>query len=262
MVNAKTIFITGSNSGIGKETVKYFANKGWNVIATMRSVEKAGELADLPNVTIMPLDISNSQQVKETCQKALEQFDVDVLLNNAAFGMIGPFEELPENEIRKVFDTNVIGTILVTQQFIPYFKNRKSGVILFTTSLAGIISLPFESIYGATKHALQGIIETLYYELKPYNIQVKSMIPGGTKTEFKTKIPVLIYQGHEMLLRNKAMLLLDGDRDFPEAAEAAEVMYTAATDGEDKINYPTDHICKRLLERFNDMGLEEFKKDF
>jgi len=256
----KTIFITGSNSGIGKETAKYFAAKGWRVIATMRNLDNAGELADIPNVVIMPLDLNKPDQIRDTCKKALAEYDVDVLLNNAGYGIIGPFEKLPEDEIRNVFDTNIIGPILVTQQFVPHFKARKSGVILFTSSLAGIVSLPLESIYGATKHAIQGIVETLYLELKPFNIQVKSLIPGGTKTNFKT--PIRIYEGCENLFKRKVMFLLDGDREFPEATETAEIMYEAATDGKDKIIYPSDHICKRIYEKYKSMGEEEFRNYF
>ncbi len=87
----KTIFITGASSGIGRETTKYFANHGWRVIATMRNPQKAGELADLPNVVIMPLDLMNPEQIRETSQTALAEYDVDVLFNNAGYGMMGPF---------------------------------------------------------------------------------------------------------------------------------------------------------------------------
>ena len=149
----KTILITGASSGIGRETTKYFSNHGWRVIATMRNLQKAGDLSSIPNVVLMPLDLMNPEQIKETCQKALEQYDIDVLFNNAGYGIMGPFEKLPEKEIRKLFDTDVIGTMLVTQQFIPHFKKRKSGAILTTTSLAGIIALPRDGAYGAAKRA-------------------------------------------------------------------------------------------------------------
>ena len=118
----KTIFITGASSGIGRETAKYFSDHGWRVIATMRNLKKAGDLGALPEVVIMPLDLTNPRQIEETCQRALGEYDVDVLFNNAGYGIMGPFEQLPEGEIRKLFDTDVIGTMLVTQQFIPHFK--------------------------------------------------------------------------------------------------------------------------------------------
>ena len=131
----KTIFITGVSSGIGKETAKLFANNGWRVIGTMRNLNRAGELKDLDNVVLMELDLTKPELIKETSKKALKEYDIDVLFNNAGYGIMGAFERIPECEIRKLFDTDVIGTMLVTQQFIPHFKNRKAGTILTTTSL-------------------------------------------------------------------------------------------------------------------------------
>ena len=123
----KTIFITGASSGIGKATVELFSANGWRVIATMRNVEKGKELVELPNVVVMPLDVTNPEQIRETCRQALEQYDVDVLFNNAGYGIMAPLELIPETEIRELFDTDVIGTMLVTQQFIPHFKRRRAG---------------------------------------------------------------------------------------------------------------------------------------
>lgn len=175
----KTIFITGASSGIGKATAELFATKGWLVIATMRNLKKGEELAKLPNVVLMELDVTNSTQIREVCQKVLSEYDVDVLLNNAGYGIMAPLEVPSEAEIRKLFDTDVIGTMLVTQQFIPHFKKRKGGTILTTTSLAGIIALPRDAVYGAAKRAQEGMVESLYYELKPFSVFVKAMIPGA-----------------------------------------------------------------------------------
>ncbi|MGF6442632.1 SDR family oxidoreductase [Paraburkholderia youngii] len=256
----KTIFITGASSGIGREAAQLFAANGWQVVATMRNTAKAGELAELQGVTLMALDLTNPEQIRETCQKALEQFDIDVLFNNAGYGIMGPFEKLPENEIRKLFDTDVIGTMLVTQQFVPHFKQRHGGVILTTTSLAGIVALPRDGAYGAAKRAQQGMVESLYYELKPFGVQVKAMIPGGTKTNFQT--PVNILDGYEDVARRQREYLLQGNSDFPEPAEAAQVVWTAATDGEDRINYPTDSVCQKLYDQYVSMNVEDFKRYF
>ena len=256
----KTIFITGSSSGIGYATAKLFSANGWRVIATMRNPSKAGELAELSNVIVMPLDLTIPEQIKETCQKALEQFNIDVLFNNAGYGIMGPFEMLPEKEIRKLFDTDVIGTMLVTQQFIPHFKKRRSGAILTTTSLAAIIALPRDGAYGAAKRAQQSMIESLYYELKPFGVRMKAMIPGGTKTNFQT--PVNIYDGYEDVARHQNEYLLQGNKQFPGPEEAAQVVWKAATDNEDRINYPTDSVCQKLYNQYVSMNIEDFKKYF
>ena len=253
----KTIFITGASSGIGKATVEMFAEKGWRVIATMRNLKKGENLTNLPNVVLMPLDVTNSEQIRETCQKAIADYDVDVLFNNAGYGIMAAFERIPEAEIRKVFETDVFGTMFVTQQFIPHFKSRKSGAILTTTSLAAIIALPRDGAYGAAKRAQQGMVESLYYELKPFNVFVKAMIPGGTKTNFQT--PVNDLTGYEKVAQNQRKYLLDGNAEFPEPQEAAKIIYEAATDGKDKLNYPTDSVCQKLYDEYQKMDVEKFK---
>lgn len=256
----KTIFITGASSGIGRETTKYFSEKGWRVIATMRNPQKAGDLAELSNVVILPLDLMNPEQIRETSQKALAEYDVDVLFNNAGYGMMGPFEKLPEDEIRKLFDTDVIGTMLVTQQFIPHFKARKGGAILTTTSLAGIIALPRDGVYGAAKRAQQGMVESLYYELKPFGVKMSAMIPGGTNTNFQT--PINILDGYEEPAARQREYLLDGNAAFPGPEEAAVAVWTAVNDGKDQINYPTDSVCQKLYDQYQSMNVEDFKISF
>lgn len=256
----KTIFITGASSGIGYATSKYFASHGWRVVAAVRNFQKAKELTLFPNIVLMPLDLTNSEQIRETCHKALETYDIDVLFNNAGYGIMGPFEKLPEQEIRKLFDTDVIGTMLVTQQFIPHFKRRKSGAILTTTSLAGIIALPRDGAYGAAKRALQGMVESLYYELKPFGIKLAAMIPGGTKTNFQT--PINILDGYEEAAAKQRNFLLAGNTEFPGPDEAAEVIWRAVHDGKDQINYPTDSVCRELYEKYKQLDMEDFKEDF
>lgn len=256
----KTIFITGASSGIGKETAKLFAVKGWRVIATMRNLERAGELKNLENVILMELDLTKPELIKETSQEAIKKYDVDVLFNNAGYGIMGAFERIPESEIRKLFDTDVIGTMLVTQEFIPHFKARKSGIILTTTSLAGIIALPRDGAYGAAKRAQQGMVESLYYELKPFNVFVKAIIPGGTKTNFQT--PFNDLNGYEKPAANQRKYLLDGNSEFPLPDEAAQIVWRAVNDGEDKIDYPSDSVCQKLYDQYNSMGKEQFKKYF
>lgn len=252
-----TIFITGASSGIGKETAEYFSAKGWRVIATMRDLTKGEFLRTLPNVVIMPLDIADSTQIHETCQDAIQKYDVDVLFNNAGYGMMSPMEVPTEEEIRQLFDTDVIGTMLVTQQFIPHFKKRKDGIILTTTSLAGIIALPLDGVYGAAKRALISMCESIYYELKPFNVAVKVMIPGGTNTSFQ--VPHKNVTGYEAASANQRKYLLDGNLEFPPATEAAETIWEAVTDGKDKLHYPTDSVSQKLYDQYLSMNIEDFK---
>ncbi len=256
----KTIFITGASSGIGRETAVYFSNQGWRVIATMRNPARADIFASYPNVAVMPLDVTDSAQIRETCKKVLTEYDVDVLFNNAGYGLMARFEAIPENDIRKLFDTDVIGTMLVTQQFIPHFKRRKAGVVITTTSLAAIIALPRDGAYGAAKRAQQGMVESLYYELKPFGIKVAALIPGGTKTNFQT--PLNDRTGYEEAAERQLRYLLDGNDEFPGPEEAAETVWNIVNDGLDMVNYPADHICRRLYAEYTGMKYEEFKRKF
>ncbi len=150
--------------------------------------------------------------------------------------------------------------MFVTQQFIPHFKARKAGAILTTTSLAAIIALPRDGAYGAAKRAQQGMLESLYYELKPFNVFVKAMIPGGTKTNFQT--PLNDLTGYEKVAENQRKYLLAGNDEFPDPQEAAKIIFEAATDEKDKINYPTDSVCQELYDQYMEMGMEQFKNYF
>ncbi|WP_296878775.1 SDR family oxidoreductase [Thomasclavelia sp.] len=256
----KTIFITGASSGIGKATTEYFSSQGWRVIATMRNLQKGKDLEQLPNVITMPLDVTNSQQIKEACKEAIEKYDIDVLFNNAGYGVMAPLENISEDEIHQLFNTDVIGTMLVTQEFIPYFKQKRAGTILTTTSLAGIIALPLDGVYGAAKRALSSMCESLYYELKPFNIAVKVMIPGGTNTPFQ--VPHRDVSGYETASKNQRKWLLDGNVSFPDTNQAIKVIYEAATDGKDKIHYPTDSVCQKLYDQYTSSNIEDFKIKF
>lgn len=254
-----TIFITGSSSGIGKATAKLFAEKGWRVIATMRTPEKETELTAYENVVLYPLDVTKPEQIKDTIQKVLDSYDVDVLFNNVGAGMKARLEDIPEEVIYRSFETNLLGMIRVTQAFIPHFKERKSGTILTTTSLAGIVGLPLDGFYAADKWGMQGLCEMLYFELAPYNIAVKTLVPGVVKTNFKMEqIP---WEGYEKMLKNQIQLLMPAMDDMELPEEAAADAYTAVTDGNhDRMCYVTGKIAKQIYEKRQGMTDEDFRK--
>src|SRR5215217_7038885 len=122
----KTIFITGASSGLGKAAAKLFQSKGWNVIATMRNPAKETELNTLENVTLLPLDVTNLTQIQTTIKVAFELHDVDIVFNNAGYGLVGALEAFTDEQLVKQLDTNLLGVIRVTQAFIPYFRAKKS----------------------------------------------------------------------------------------------------------------------------------------
>ncbi len=152
----KTIFITGASSGLGKATAKLFASNGWNVIATMRDPEKQTELSKIENITLLPLNVSDPEQIKTTAVKALLLTDVDVVFNNAGYILAGPLEGTTDEQLMRQINTNLLGVIRVTQAFIPHFREKKSGLFITTTSLNALIPEPFMSVYRATKAGLEG----------------------------------------------------------------------------------------------------------
>lgn len=253
-----TIFIVGSSSGIGKATAKLFAEKGWTVIATMRTPEKEEELIKYANVHLYPLDVTKTETINKTVEEVLEKYDVDVLFNNAGYGMKSKFEDMKEETMLKSFDTNVLGMIRVTQQFIPYFKAKKSGMILTTTSLAGEMGLALDGIYAADKWATTGLSEMLYHELYPYGIYVKTIVPGVVKTNFKMDISAM--DGYEKLLKNQsAFLMPDDNLETPE--EVAQDVYDAITDEDkERMCYVTGKVAKELYNKKQELGSENFRK--
>lgn len=147
----KTIFITGTSSGLGKAAVHLFHSRGWNVIATMRNTDKGKDFEDLERVTVLPLDITDPEQIKTAVAQAVALGDVDVVVNNAAYGAIGPLESVSNEELLKQIDTNLLGAIRVTQAFIPHFREKKSGLFINVSSMAGFLTFPFASLYHSVK---------------------------------------------------------------------------------------------------------------
>ena len=254
-----TIFIVGSSSGIGKATAKLFAEKGWTVIATMRTPEKETELTAYDNVKIYPLDVTKPEQIQATVSEVLEKYDVDVLFNNAGYGMKSKFEDMTEEDMQRSLNTNLFGMIRVTQKFIPYFKHKKSGLILTTTSLAGEMGLVLDGIYAADKWAVTGICEMQYHELAPFGIQVKTIVPGVVKTNFKMESSSM--DGYEALVQNQVAFLMPDIDSMELPEEVAQDVYTAVTDGDkNRMRYPTGAICKQILQKKDELSGEDFRR--
>lgn len=183
--DAKTVLITGTSTGFGFLAAKTFQEKGWNVIATMRSPKKDNELASLDNVLVTRLDVTDKASVKSAVEQGIERFGaIDVLVNNAGVGAYGYLEEADEAEIQSHFDTNLFGIINTIQEITPHMRDRGSGVIINVTSLSGLMGLHLNSLYNASKFAVQGLSEGLAYDLSTFGIRVKVVAPGAFDTGF------------------------------------------------------------------------------
>lgn len=257
----KTIFITGASTGLGKATAKLFQMEGWNVIATMRNPEKETELTQLKNVGVLPLDVTNLEQIKTTVAKAISLQNIDVVFNNAGYGLMGAMEAFSDEQILKQIDTNLLGVIRVTKEFIPYFREKKSGLFISTTSMGGLLAFPLHSIYHATKFALEGWSESMSFELGLHNIGIKTVAPGGIATEFTGRSLDKSLQPEYQEIEDKLFAAIDGMKSASTAEQIAAVVYEAATDGKDQVRYVAGADAKAMYARRLEIGNEEFRKE-
>lgn len=181
----KTVLITGSSSGIGREAALRFQREGWNVAATMRRPERESELNRLPGVICPALDVTKPETIKQAVAETIAHFGrIDAIVNNAGYGLIGAFETFDDAQIARQFQTNVLGLMAVTREVLPLFRQQRDGVIVNVASVAGRSIMPFYSVYHASKWAVEGFSDSLQYEVKPFGIRVKIIEPGVISTDF------------------------------------------------------------------------------
>jgi NAD(P)-dependent dehydrogenase (short-subunit alcohol dehydrogenase family) len=184
--NQKVWFITGGNKGLGAAMVKEALAQGYNVVAGARHIEGAAETFGNPsNLLFVQLDISNDEQVEHAVRAALDRFGrIDVLVNNAGYGLLGYFEEMSEASIRKQLETNVFGTMKITRAILPVMREQKSGFVVVVSSTSGIKSVPGGSVYSASKFALEGWSEGMNIDMKDFGIRFMLLEPGPFRTDF------------------------------------------------------------------------------
>lgn len=259
----KTILITGSSSGIGKATAKYFAEQGWNVVATMRNPGKEQELTKLDHVHVTRLDVQDNDSIRKAVQEGIDKFGrIDVLVNNAGYGAYGPLEAFPRERIKRQFDVNVIGLLDVTREILPHFRKNKQGILVNVASVGGKITFPLGSLYHGTKFAVEGISEALSYELEQIGCKVKIIEPGLIRTDFGGRS--FDFASDESLaeykdLTTKFMALSEPMmKDASDPLAVAKVIYEAATDGTDKLRYTAGEDARQLIGARKQMEDKEF----
>lgn len=249
----QTVLITGTSSGFGEATAKYFAERGWNVVATMRNPEASKVLTSGGNMLVARLDVQDRASIEAAIAKGIARFGrIDAVVNNAGYGLFSIFERVPRGSIQQQFDVNVFGLMDVTRAILPHFRANRAGTIVNVTSGAGVIGFPIASIYCASKFAVEGFSEALSYELGSLGIKVKIVEPGGApQTNFMARTgaegangqpahedygPFL---GHvDQMYGNMA-----GGSDPDAVEKVVAAIYAAATDGSDRLRYtPTDDI--------------------
>jgi NADP-dependent 3-hydroxy acid dehydrogenase YdfG len=259
---SKTILITGASSGIGKATAIYFQQKGWNVIATMRSPEKDTELSKLENIHLEKLDVLDLQSIKNAIQNGIQKFGkIDALVNNAGYGAYGPLETFPRENIINQFNTNVIGLMDVTKAIIPHFRQNKDGVIVNISSIGGQMTFALGTLYHGTKFAIEGISESLHYEMAEIGVKVKIVEPGFIATDFGGRSfdfqagNVVEYQPIIGALMKQWQ---NPDNTVSPPSLVAEIIFFAVTDGTNQLRYRAGDDANFLLDTRKKLTDTEF----
>jgi NAD(P)-dependent dehydrogenase (short-subunit alcohol dehydrogenase family) len=260
---SKTIFITGSSTGLGRATALLFASRGWSVIATMRNPDAAGDLASTKGVTLLPLDVTKPEQIAAAANQALALGPVDVVFNNAGYALAGPFEGATDEQITKELDTNLLGVLRTTKEFIPAFRERGAGTFIATTSIGAHVTFPFMSVYHASKWALEGWSESLAFELGKFGIRVKTVAPGHIPTDFAGRSIVYTPSPAYAAIAGRAAAVFNSPEQRTSGStpeQIAETVWEAATDESDQVTYVAGADAKTLVAQRKAVGVDTFRK--
>jgi NAD(P)-dependent dehydrogenase (short-subunit alcohol dehydrogenase family) len=261
----KTVLITGASSGIGRATALCFAQKGWQVIATMRSPEKETTLNQDPDILVTRLEVNDPASINAAIHAGLARFgQIDAVVNNAGYGQQGLFEAISPEKIQAQFDVNVFGVMNVTRAILPHFRSRQSGILLNVSSGAGRVTTPLLSVYAASKFAVEGFTESLAYELDAQNIKVKLVEPGFIPTSFYERaneefasdsaLPDYSAFSEEMVTFFKSF---EGGNTFT-AEDVADVIFNAVSDGTNQLRYVAGPDLEPLFEIRNSKPDQEY----
>ncbi|HEY7569834.1 MAG TPA: SDR family oxidoreductase [Nitrososphaeraceae archaeon] len=267
--NQKVAVVTGSSSGIGYEISLILARNGFLTYATMRNINKSESIEsiaakeNLP-IHIIQLDVSDDTSVKNAVQTILsESGRIDILVNNAGYGLSGAFEDLAMDELKAQYETNLFGLIRTTQAVLPIMRRQKSGTIINISSGAGRFGFPGSSAYVSTKFAVEGLSESMSYELEPFGIKVVLVEPGVIKTNFadgmvvarKSQDPKSPYSQiiHKMVNGFEEMMKNGSPPDL-----VAKVVLNAATNENPSLRYLAGNDVEQWIGTKRNMSDEEF----
>lgn len=235
----KTVLITGCSSGFGLEMARYFLDRNWKVVATMRSPQD-DLLPQSEHLRLVKLDVTDPDSIRRAVEEA---GPIDVLVNNAGVGMLGPFESIAMDGVRDVFETNTFGTMAVTQAFLPQFRARRSGAIVNVASSVTLKALPLLSVYTASKAAIVSFTKSLALELDEFNIKVGVVLPGmAPETAFASNAHGRVAHAFPDDYAAAMSSVLSGFQNYhgpvTRAADVAEVVWQAVQDAPTAFRLP------------------------
>jgi NAD(P)-dependent dehydrogenase (short-subunit alcohol dehydrogenase family) len=265
----KVAIVTGCSSGIGHEISLILARNGFTTYATMRNLQKGSDLKSIAEDEKLPLhfaqlDVTDENSVKKAIQTIHDEAGrIDILVNNAGYGLTGAFEDLSLDEIKTQYETNVFGLIRTTQSVLPIMRKQRSGLIVNISSGAGRFGFPTGSAYVSTKFAVEGLTESMSYELEPFDIKVILIEPGVIKTNFfnssvlakKSQDPNSPYATLMKGMEDSVDKMME-NASTPQYV--AEVVLHAITNENPKLRYLAGKDVEQLVEAKKKMSDEEF----
>lgn len=271
-IKNKVALVTGSSSGMGFATAIMLARAGIHTYASMRNLKKSKTITELASTEKLPLqvvqlDVNDKKSVKEAITKIVtEKERIDVLVNNAGYGLFGSLEDISIEELKAQFETNFFGVIRVTQLVLPIMRKQKSGTIVNVSSVGGRIGLPVLSAYHSTKFALEGLSESMSYELEPFGIRVVIIEPGVIRTNImnssiiakKAQDPKSPYFSLIQKVENNFKLMMENESSPPE--EVAKVILGVVTSENPQLRYTVGNDAATMIQARVSMSDNQFKK--
>jgi len=271
-IKNKVALVTGSSSGMGFATAIILARAGIHTYASMRHLKKYKTITELASAENLPLqvvqlDVNDKKSVKEAITKIVtEKERIDVLVNNAGYGLFGSLEDVSIEEMKAQFETNFFGVIRVTQLVLPIMRKQKSGTIVNVSSVGGRIGLPVLSAYHSTKFALEGLSESMSYELESFGIRVVIIEPGVIRTNImnssiiakKAQDPKSPYFSLIQKVENNFKLMMENESSPPE--EVAKVILGVVTSENPQLRYTVGNDAATMIQARASMSDNQFKK--
>ena len=267
----RVALITGCSSGIGYETALMLGRNGFRTFATMRNTKKSDSLQEVIrkeglDVSIRQLDVNDDASIENTINNIKNEANrIDILINNAGFGLVGFFEDLTLDEIRDQFETNFFGVLNITKKIIPIMRLQKSGTIINISSGAGQVGFPGISAYVSTKFAIEGFSESLTYELLPYGIKVVIIEPGVIKTNFFRNCKVSEHSVKKNSTYSSSLDKFQKNIEIMQEhatspTDVAKVIIQVLGNSEPKQRYIVGNDVAMILEAKKNLSDNEFKK--
>ncbi|AWM12491.1 short-chain dehydrogenase/reductase [Flavobacterium sediminis] len=243
---SKVVFITGGSSGIGKAVGVFLKNKGFTVYGTSRNPERFPDA----EINLIALDVRDKGSIAKAIEEVVNQEGkIDVLINNAGVGITGPLEEIPAEEIKNNFETNLFGPIEVMKAVLPYMRDKKSGLIINVTSIAGYMGLPFRGVYSASKGALELVTEAMRMEVKPFGVQITNVAPGDFSTNIaagRYHAPLVKGSAYEVTYGSTLEMMNEHVDAGSNPMEMAEAIYTIIQNPNPKIHYKVGAFMQKF----------------